>query len=159
MKGRVHERGRTTARGCFAAADGGTIFLDEIGDMSPNSAGEAACACCRSAASSPWERRIRRAQSRRSRHRRDQSGSARSVIDEKRFREDLYYRLNVVCRSRCPSLRDAKREDLPLLVHHFLDRLCHERNNEQVRFDQRTRRLELTSSIYAGRATCASSRT
>jgi len=103
--------------GRFSVANGGTIFLDEIGDMSPNL----------------QVKLLRVLQDRTF----EPVGSSKTVrvnvrvvaatnqdlpqaIREKRFREDLYYRLNVIP-IESPPLRE-RREDVPLLVHHFLDR-------------------------------------
>ena len=54
----------------------------------------------------------------------------RQRIAEKKFREDLFYRLNVIC-FRLPPLRD-RREDIPLLVHHFVEKYS-KLNNRQIR--------------------------
>jgi DNA-binding NtrC family response regulator len=115
-----HVRGAFTGavshrQGRFALAHGGTIFLDEIGDMSP----------------SLQVKLLRVLQERTF----EPVGSSKSVsvdvrvvaatnqdlpvaIREKRFREDLYYRLNVIP-IEVPPLRE-RREDVPLLVQHFL---------------------------------------
>jgi DNA-binding NtrC family response regulator len=115
-----HVRGAFTnavshREGRFALAHGGTIFLDEIGDMSPNL----------------QVKLLRVLQDRTF----EPVGSSHPVkvdvrviaathqnleqaIREKRFREDLYYRLNVIP-IVVPPLRE-RREDLPLLVAHFL---------------------------------------
>ena len=98
----------------FQAAEGGTLFLDEIGDM-PLPLQVKCCACCRSG------RCARSAQRRRSRSTYASSATHRDLDAAMRdgtFREDLFYRLNVVSLT-LPSL-DARREDIPLLATHFL---------------------------------------
>ena len=103
-------------KGRFATADGGTMFLDEIGDMSLN-----------------LQVKLLRVLQERSF---EPVGSSKTVkvnvrvvaatnqdlqeaIKQKRFREDLYFRLNVLP-IEIPPLRE-RREDIPLLINHFLD--------------------------------------
>ncbi|MBI5463279.1 MAG: sigma 54-interacting transcriptional regulator [Gammaproteobacteria bacterium] len=126
-----HARGAFTGavsahKGLFQIASGGTVLLDEIGDM-------------------PLA-----LQSKLLRVLQDQEirpiGSTQSVrvdvriisathqvleqaVAENQFREDLYYRLNVVSLNM-PPLRD-RREDIPLLAHHFLKTL-HEKHRHSV---------------------------
>jgi DNA-binding NtrC family response regulator len=122
-----HVRGAFTnavshREGRFSLADGGTIFLDEIGDMSP----------------SLQVKLLRVLQDRTF----EPVGSSKTVkvdvrvvaatnqnleeaIRDGRFREDLFYRLNVIP-IHVPPLRE-RREDVPLLVHHFLDTLAQEK--------------------------------
>ena len=107
-------------RGTFEAAQGGTLFLDEIGDISPKlqvdllrvleergrSAASAATSRSRwTCASSPPPT----------------SDLQKAVAAERVFRDDLFYRLNVIPIT-LPPLRD-RREDIPLLVEHFIDRM------------------------------------
>ena len=119
-----HERGAFTGAiakkdGRFAKAPGGTLFLDEIGELSPGGAGEAPAR--------PAGGRVRAA---RRQHRTSPtcaSSPRRTAIcvaevAAGRFREDLYYRLNVIAIT-APPLR-ARREDIPLLVDHFLGLYC-----------------------------------
>ena len=110
---RTHDK-----KGLFEVADGGTIFLDEIGETEPGMQvrllrvlqdGE-----IRPLGSSETR------QGRRARHRGHQPRPAASRSQEGRFREDLYYRLRVV-EIELPPLRE-RREDIPLLAHHFLDK-------------------------------------
>ena len=102
--------------GRFSVADGGTIFLDEIGDMSPNLQVKLLRVLqdktFEPVGSSKTERvdvRVIAATNQ----------NLTKLIEEKVFREDLYYRLNVLP-VEMPPLRE-RRDDVPLLVHHFLD--------------------------------------
>jgi len=121
-----HEKGSFTGahqrrRGRFEQAHGGTLFLDEIGDMSL----EAQAKVLRVLQESRLERvggtetlevNVRVV-----------AASNKDLLQEAkehRFREDLFYRLNVVP-IHVPPLRE-RREDIPLLVEHFLDRHARE---------------------------------
>jgi two-component system response regulator AtoC len=109
-------------KGLFAEADQGTLFLDEIGELPLGLQVKLLRAL--------QEGRIRPLGSTR-----DQEIDVRVVaatvrdlrqeVLEGRFREDLYYRLNVL-QINVPPLRD-RRDDIPLLVEHFI-----ERNNERL---------------------------
>lgn len=119
-----HEKGAFTGAlqrrtGRFEAADGGTIFLDEIGDLPP----EMQVALLRVLQEREFERvggnvtipvdvRVIAATNR---------DLARDVA-EGRFREDLFYRLNVFP-IHCPALRE-RRDDIPLLVEYFMSRFA-----------------------------------
>jgi DNA-binding NtrC family response regulator len=110
--------------GRFAAAHGGTIFLDEIGDMSPSLQvkllrvlQERTFEPVGSSKTTKVDVRIIAATHQ----------NLKELIEKKLFREDLYYRLNVLP-IEVPSLRDRV-DDLPLLVHHFLDLAQKERNS------------------------------
>jgi len=110
--------GATATRiGRFELADGGTIFLDEIGDMSFN----LQVKLLRALQERTFERlgggktidvdvRIIAATNR----------NLEELVKEGKFREDLYYRLNVVP-INIPPLRERK-QDVPLLYSHFLER-------------------------------------
>ena len=138
-----HEKGAftgalATRKGRFELADGGTLFLDEIGDLPL-----------------PLQAKLLRVLQEREFER---IGSSRSIRVNMRilaathrnlealakagqFREDLYYRLNVVT-ILLPALRE-RREDLPLLMDHFL-RLFAEKNRKTIRgFTQEAREVLL----------------
>ncbi|MEZ6131472.1 MAG: sigma-54 dependent transcriptional regulator [Planctomycetaceae bacterium] len=129
-----HEKGSFSGAsrrkpGCFEQAGGGTLFLDEVTEMSPKSqvdllrvlethtfmrvGGEAL---------QQTDVRVLSATNK----------SVQDLIDDGRFREDLFYRLNVVPID-VPSLRQ-RRDDIPLLVEHFLRHFCerHNREDKQV---------------------------
>jgi two-component system nitrogen regulation response regulator NtrX len=130
-----HERGSFTGaverkRGKFELANHGTIFLDEIGDMSL-----------------PTQAKILRVLTD---NEIDRVGGAKPIqvdvrviaatnknleeeIQKDNFREDLYYRLNVVP-IQVPPLRE-RREDIPLLVEHFLKLYCKETQTKARKFD------------------------
>jgi len=121
-----HEKGAFTGasaqkRGKFELADSGTIFLDEIGDISP----KLQCDLLRVLQERSFYRvggseevrvdaRVIAAT----------HVDLRQAVAEGKFREDLFYRLNVI-EIRIPPLRE-RREDVPLLARHFLERLSHE---------------------------------
>jgi DNA-binding NtrC family response regulator len=62
-----------------------------------------------------------------------------TMVREGRFREDLYHRLNVIS-MKLPPLRD-RREDVPLLVDHFLKRYCEENGRQPLRFTNAAMKL------------------
>ncbi len=121
-----HEKGAFTDAkesrpGKFEQADGGTLFLDEVGDL----ALEAQAKLLRAL----QERQIQRVGARASRSVDVRVVAATNKDLEKesregRFREDLFWRLNVV-HLRLPSLRE-RRADLPILIDHFVDRFNRE---------------------------------
>ena len=106
-------------KGLFQAADGGTLMLDEIGDMPPalqvkllRVLQERTVRPVGSSQSHPIDVRIISATHR----------DLDAAMAEGQFRQDLYYRLNVVTLT-LPTLGD-RREDIPLLANHFLHRLA-----------------------------------
>src|SRR5687767_10068390 len=129
-----HEKGSFTGAtekqiGKFEQADRGTIFLDEVGDMSPKTQAKVLRVL--------QEGEVERL------------GSARTIkvdvrviaatnkdleeeIAQGRFREDLYFRLSVIP-IRVPPLRE-RLEDIPGLVTHFVAQFSRENNRRPVRF-------------------------
>jgi transcriptional regulator with PAS, ATPase and Fis domain len=105
--------------GVFEAAHGGTTFLDEIGDIDLGFPVEAAPLFAGARRFVRWARRARRKVDVRviAATNRDMQ----KMVDEGKFREDLWYRLNVV-RLTLPPLCE-RASDIPLLVDYFLKRL------------------------------------
>ena len=160
-----HERGAFTGatvqkKGKFELADQGTLFLDEIGDIAPK-----------------LQLDLLRVLQEKSFYR--VGGSEEIAVDvrviaatnvdlekavsEGRFREDLYYRLNVIT-IRIPPLRERP-EDIPLLVHHFMEDISHELGKEVQEITDDTMKLlmdhswpgnvrELRNAIERGIVTC-----
>jgi two-component system response regulator PilR (NtrC family) len=107
--------------GLFEVADGGTLFLDEVGELPAPLQVKLLRAI--------QDKKIRRVggTSDRAVDVRILSATNRRLEEEVatgRFREDLYYRLNVI-QIALPSLRE-RMEDLPLLLHHFIERFAKE---------------------------------
>jgi DNA-binding NtrC family response regulator len=123
-----HERGSFTGavarkRGKFEAAGEGTIFLDEIGDISPKLQmdllrvlQERSFFRIGGTEEIPMKARVIAATNR----------NLQDAVESGEFRDDLFYRLNVI-NIKIPALRE-RREDIPLLVDHFLPRLAIETN-------------------------------
>lgn len=132
-----HRKGAFTGaindkNGLFHDADGGTIFLDEIGTMPAQL----------------QSRLLRVLQEKEVRRVGDNTPTyvdvrvlaatnenLESLVKEGKFREDLYYRLNVVA-INLPPLRDRK-DDIPMLVSHFLKDKVHPRTGQTFRMSQR----------------------
>jgi transcriptional regulator with GAF, ATPase, and Fis domain len=107
----------TSKRGKFALADGGTIFLDEIGTMSPALQAkllrviqEREFESLGSERTQKVDVRVIAATNR----------DLKAMVADGRFQEDLYYRLNVIP-VHIPPLRE-RREDIPVLVDHFIEK-------------------------------------
>ena len=130
MKGAFTDA-RQDKKGLFEAAHGGTLFLDEVGETSPSMQVKLLRAL--------QDRRIRRL-----------GGTAEIPVDvrviaatnvpledlvrEKRFREDLYYRLQVIP-IQTPPLRE-RREDIRLLAHHFLEQFARQMGKEVAKLSE-----------------------
>ena len=132
-----HKKGSFTGAskdrtGKFEAANGGTIFLDEIGDMSLSAQAKVLRAL--------QEGKIQRV------------GDAKDIqvdvrviaatnkdlkkeIENKKFREDLYHRLAVIL-IKVPALND-RREDIPLLVEHFAKKISEEQGSKPKGFSKK----------------------
>jgi DNA-binding NtrC family response regulator len=122
----------TDKNGLFHEADGGTLFLDEIGTMPAQL----------------QSRLLRVLQEKEVRRVGDTTAvtvnvrivaatneNLEALVKEGRFREDLYYRLNVVP-VHLPSLKD-RRDDIPMLVTHFLRDKIHSRSGQPFKVTQR----------------------
>ena len=144
-----HEKGAFTGadqsrKGRIEMANGGTLFLDEIGEISAKTQvdllrvlQEKKIQRLGSEGEIPIDVRILAATNR----------DLLKAIGEKRFREDLYYRLNVIS-IHLPPLRE-RQEDIPILVEHFIRKFCLEMNREPVKISPEAMRL-LTKYHWPG---------
>jgi len=118
-------------KGLFEAAQRGTLFLDEVGETSPSMQVKLLRAL--------QERRVRRLGGTEEVEVDVRVISATNVpleklVEEKRFREDLFYRLQVIP-IRTPPLRE-RREDIPLLAEHFLERFSRDMQKSVVKITE-----------------------
>lgn len=144
-----HEKGAFTGaekrrEGRFMAADKGSIFLDEIGEIAQPIQAKLLRAI--------QEREIQRVGGDRPvgvdvRILAATNRDLRKEVDEGRFREDLYYRLNVVTLT-VPPLRDRP-EDIPLLAQHFLARFS-EKNRKRIKGFTPSAMDQLTHGSWPG---------
>lgn len=121
-----HEKGAFTSAhkqrlGKFEQANGGTIFLDEIGDMSLSAQAKVLRAL--------QENKITRVGSDKDikvdvRVIAATNKNLKQEIEDKKFREDLYHRISVII-IKVPDLND-RRDDIPLLISHFIKQTCKE---------------------------------
>src|SRR5919202_38215 len=123
--------GATNARpGLFRSAEGGTVLLDEIGEVSQalqvrllRAVQEHEVTPVGSSGPVPFDARIICATNR----------DLEKEVSEGRFREDLFYRLNVI-EIHLPPLRE-RREDIPLLARHFVKRTAREQSQDEKPFE------------------------
>ncbi len=139
-----HERGaftdaRTNRKGLFVQANGGTLFLDEIGEMPLSTQVKLLRALqerkVRPVGADreiPFDARVISATSR----------DLESEVAEQRFREDLYYRINVI-RIHMPPLR-ARGTDVLLLAEHFIQRFVQQSKKRLSGLDPAAGELLLT---------------
>ncbi len=125
-----HDKGAFTGAtakhsGLFRDADGGTIFLDEVGELPTplqvkllRVLQERKVRAVGSTVEAPIDVRVLAATNR----------NVEDEVKSGKFRQDLYYRLNVI-RVEVPPLRD-RREDVPMLASHFLERCARESGKE-----------------------------
>ena len=130
-----HEKGAFTSaikqhKGKFEQADGGTLFLDEIGDMSLAAQAKVLRVL--------QEKKLARVGSDKDinvdvRVLAATNKNLKEEIEKGNFREDLYHRLSVIV-INVPSL-DQRKEDIPLLVDYFIDRICDETGMQKREID------------------------
>lgn len=145
-----HKKGSFTGasedkQGLFKVADGGTLFLDEIGEL-------------------PLSLQVKLLRAIEDREF-IPVGGVKSVSTDVRiiaatnqnlfektktgeFRDDLYYRLNVV-EIQLPSLNDRK-EDIPLLINHFIEKYCKEMGKKIIGVDNETMKILLSHDWRGG---------
>ncbi|MFQ5751185.1 MAG: sigma-54 interaction domain-containing protein [bacterium] len=131
----------TDKKGLFETADGGTFFLDEIGDLSLPIQTNLLRVLQEGEIRRVGENQIRKVDVR--------IISATNkvlyeLVKQGLFREDLYYRLNTIC-IKLPPLRERK-SDIPLLAHHFLDKFAVKKKEKIKGFDKKALEVLISHS-------------
>ncbi|MBN1299882.1 MAG: sigma-54-dependent Fis family transcriptional regulator [Melioribacteraceae bacterium] len=145
-----HKKGSFTGAteekaGLFKVADGGTLFLDEIGDLPLNLQVKLLRAIedkqfLPVGGTKPVNSNVRIiAATNQNLFEKTKSGE---------FREDLYYRLNVI-EIKLPSLNERK-EDIPLLVNHFIEKYCNEMGKRVLGVDNETMKVLMSHNWRGG---------
>lgn len=144
-----HKKGAFTGassdkKGLFETADGGTFFLDEISELTPKIQIQLLRVLQEGEIKRVGENHIRHVDVR------IIAATNKNLFDEVKkgnFREDLYYRLNVI-KINLPPLRE-RGNDIILLTHHFLDKFA-DRNNKLIKGFSRDALKRLTSYSWPG---------
>jgi DNA-binding NtrC family response regulator len=134
--------GATSTRiGRFEMADKGTFFLDEIGDMKTNLQVKLLRVLQNKELEPVGATRPRKVDVRiiAATHQ-----NLESLVEEKKFREDLFYRLSVIP-IHIPPLRERK-EDIPLLIDHFIEKFNREKKRNVRGFDKES--LEILCNFH-----------
>ena len=146
-----HEKGSFTSavrqrKGKFELADGGTLFMDEIGDMSLSAQAKVLRALQENKITRvggdrdiPVDVRVVAATNK----------NIRKEIELGNFREDLYHRLSVIV-IHVPPLRERK-GDIKLLVDYFIDQICRQKRRSPISIDPKAKE-ELSAMSWAAKA-------
>lgn len=164
-----HEAGSFTdakelRRGKFESADGGALFLDEIGELPLEAQVKLLRVIeegtfCRVGSNEPVSVNVRVMAA--------TNCDIAAMVKDGKFREDLYWRLNVLSLNVCPL--QERREDIPLLVEHFLEKYATPLGIEQPSVSEKVMELlttyewpgnvrELQNCIYSAMTITGSSR-
>src|SRR5581483_1530747 len=135
-------------KGAFEVAHKGTIFFDEVGTIGPETQAKLLRVIQEKEFTPLGSNEVIKVDVR---ILAATNADLRKMVEEKKFREDLYYRLNVI-NINLPPLRD-RREDIPLLIQHFLEKFSKENekfldasNRSQLRFEPEAMQLLLDHS-------------
>ncbi len=123
-------------KGKFEIADGGTIFLDEIGEMDLNLQSKLLRVLQEKEIEAVGSLKVKKVDIR---ILAATNANLETLITEKKFRSDLYYRLNVV-NIHTPPLRE-RTEDIPLLTIHFIEKYSKENNKNIKGFTREVQKL------------------